>query len=246
MSELLNKEDFEKKLRDMGSMYHIHHPFHVRMYEGTCTKEEIQGWVANRFYYQCAIPIKDAAIMSNNPPIEDRRKWVDRILDHDSVGGGIEAWLDLGVAVGLKKEDLLSHKFVLPAVRFAVDAYVNFARRSPWKEAAMSSLTEMFAPQIHQQRLDTWPKNYPWIEQDGLKYFQKRLSEARRDVQHGLSMTLVEFDTVQLQNRACEILQFKLDILWTMCDALYLAYELKRPPYFNIKDCNATRKITCD
>ena len=244
MSKLLNKEDFEQKLRDMGSMYHIHHPFHVRMYAGECSKEEIQGWVANRFYYQTAIPIKDAAIMSNNPPIEDRRKWIDRILDHDSVGGGIEAWLDLGVAVGLNKEDLLSHKFVLPSVRFAVDAYINFAKQSPWKESAMSSLTEMFAPQIHQQRLDTWPKNYPWIDPNGLRYFQKRLSEARRDVQHGLSMALVEFDTIALQTRAFEILQFKLDILWTMCDALYLAYELKRPPYFNIKDCNATRKIT--
>lgn len=243
MNDVLNKTDFEKKLRDMGSMYHIHHPFHIRMYEGKCTKEEIQGWVANRFYYQSAIPIKDAAIMSNNPPIDDRRKWLDRIIDHDSVGGGIDAWLELGLAVGLKKEDLLSHKFVLPGVRFAVDAYINFARRSPWKEAAMSSLTEMFAPQIHQQRLDTWPKHYPWINPKGLGYFQKRLKEARRDVQHGLSLTLVEFNTSALQNKAYEILQFKLDVLWSMCDALYLAYELKRPPYFNIKDCHASRKI---
>lgn len=243
MKNILNKKDFEYKLRSMGSMYHIHHPFHIRMYKGECTKEEIQGWVANRFYYQSAIPIKDAAIMSNNPPIEHRRKWIQRIVDHDSVGGGIEAWLELGVAVGLKKEDLLSHKFVLPGVRFAVDAYINFARRASWKEASMSSLTEMFAPQIHQQRLDTWPKHYPWIKDDGLRYFQKRLKEARRDVEHGLEITIEEFNTVDLQNKACEILQFKLDILWTMCDALYLAYQLKRPPYFNIKDINAKRTI---
>ncbi len=243
IQSVLSTNEFEKKLKDMGQMYHIHHPFHIRMYEGSCTKEEIQGWVANRFYYQTAIPIKDAAIMANNPPIEDRRKWVDRIIDHDSVDGGIDAWLDLGVAVGLKKEDLISHKYVLPGVRFAVDAYVNFARRAPWLEGAVSSLTEMFAPQIHQQRLDTWPTNYPWIEQKGLRYFQKRLSEARRDVQHGLSLALEQFDTVESQNRVCEILQFKLDILWTMVDALYLAYELKRAPYFNIKGCNATRKI---
>ena len=235
MQEVYSKEEFEAKLRDMGKMYHIHHPFHIRMYEGTCTKEEIQGWVANRFYYQCMIPIKDAAIMSNCDSLEDRRKWIDRITDHDSVGGGIEAWLELGEAVGLKKEDLISHKFLLPSVKFAVDAYVNFARRSPWKEAAMSSLTEMFAPQIHQQRLSTWPENYPWIEQKGLRYFQKRLTEARRDVQHGLAITLEEFNTRELQEKAFTILQFKLDILWTMCDALYLAYELKRPPYFNVE-----------
>ena len=244
MNTLLNKQDFEEKLRSMGSMYHIHHPFHIRMYEGKCTKEEIQGWVANRFYYQTSIPIKDAAIMANNPPIEHRRKWITRIMDHDSTGGGIEAWLELGEAVGLKKEDLISHKYLLPSVKFAVDAYINFAKQSSWREASMSSLTEMFAPQIHQQRLNTWPKHYPWIKIEGLRYFQKRLSEARRDVEHGLAITLKEFNTIELQNKACEILQFKLDILWTICDALYLAYELKRPPYFNIKDCNARRKIT--
>ena len=105
MQEAYSKEEFETKLRNMGSMYHINHPFHIRMYEGSCTKEEIQGWVANRFYYQCMIPIKDAAIMSNCPSLEDRRKWIDRIIDHDSVGGGIEAWLELGEAVGLNKED---------------------------------------------------------------------------------------------------------------------------------------------
>ena len=114
MQEAYSKEEFETKLRDMGKMYHIHHPFHVRMYEGTCTKEEIQGWVANRFYYQVMIPVKDSAIMSNCPSLEDRRKWIDRINDHDSVGGGIEAWLELGEAVGLKKEDLL---FNLKAVK---------------------------------------------------------------------------------------------------------------------------------
>lgn len=245
MDILLSKEDFEAKLRAMGDMYHIHHPFHIRMYEGSCTKEEIQGWVANRFYYQVMIPIKDAAIMSNNPPIEDRRKWIDRINDHDSVGGGIEAWLELGEAVGLDKQDLIDQKYLLPSVKFAVDAYVNFAKQATWKEGAMSSLTEMFAPQIHQQRLDTWPKYYPWIDQDGLRYFQKRLTEARRDVQHGLALTLEEFNTVELQKRACELLQFKLDILWTIADAIYLAYELKKPPYHNIKDCDAQRKINC-
>ena len=235
MKEIYSKKDFELELRKMENMYHIHHPYQQKMNRGEFTKTQMKGWIANRFYYQCMIPIKDAAIMSNCPSLEDRRKWIDRITDHDSVGGGIEAWLELGEAVGLEKEDLLSHKFLLPAVKFAVDAYVNFAKQRPWKEAAMSSLTEMFAPQIHQQRLNTWPDNYPWIEQKGLRYFQKRLSEARRDVQHGLAITLEEFNTRELQEKAFTILQFKLDILWTICDALYLAYELKKPPYFNVK-----------
>lgn len=230
------KEQFEQKLRDKGQLYHIHHPFHIAMHKGECNIEQIQGWVANRFYYQVNIPIKDAAIMANCPDMETRRLWVQRILDHDgSVGdktlGGIEAWLRLGEAVGLNKQDLLDEKFVLPGVRFAVDAYVNFARRASWQQAACSSLTEMFAPTIHQSRLDTWPENYPWIKADGLSYFQMRLSQARRDVNHGLQITLDHFTSREDQENALNILQFKLDILWSMLDAMTLAYEQNRAPY---------------
>lgn len=240
----LSKEEFEKQLRDMNKMYHINHPFHVKMYEGKCTKEQIQGWVANRFYYQCMIPIKDAAILSNNPPIEHRRKWVQRIIDHDSPNGGIDAWLQLGEVVGLEKEDLISHKYLLPGVKFAIDAYVSFAKKSSWQESAASSLTELFAPEIHQQRLNTWPEHYPWIDKKGLQYFQKRLTEARRDVEHGLRVTLDTFKTYEEQQKIVSLLQFKLDILWCILDSIYMAYELNMPPYFNIKGSgDAKRKI---
>ena len=130
---------FEAALRAKGAYYHIHHPYHIAMHNGEATREQIQGWVANRFYYQTSIPIKDAAIMANCPQPETRRKWVQRILDHDGYGGsegGIEAWLRLGEAVGLQRDALLSEELVLPGVRFAVDAYVNFARRACWQEAA--------------------------------------------------------------------------------------------------------------
>ena len=123
---------------------------------------------------------------------------------------------------------------MLPGVKFAVDAYVNFARNAPWQEAACSSLTEMFAPTIHKQRLAGWPDKYPWIEAEGLAYFRKRVSQASRDVEHGLSITLEHFKTRQQQDRALEILQFKLDILWTMLDAMWLAYIDRKPPYFNV------------
>jgi len=206
------------------------------MHQGNCTKAQIQGWVANRFYYQVSIPIKDAAIMANCTDISTRRQWIQRIIDHDGCidddsMGGIEAWLRLGQAVGLTREQLLSQELVLPTVRFAVDAYVSFARSASWQEAACSSLTEMFAPKIHQSRLDSWPSNYPWIESEGLQYFQMRLSQARRDVCHGLEITLDHFTTVEQQANAVNILQFKLDILWTMLDAMTMAYDYQRPPY---------------
>jgi len=222
-----SREEFENKLREKGKGYHIYHPFNVMMYEGRLTREQLQCWVANRFYYQIGIPQKDAAIMSNCPDREIRRGWILRITDHDGVDqvqGGIEAWIKLGEAVGLSTEDVTSLKHVSPGVRFAVDAYINFARQRPWQEAVCSSLTEMFAPHIHQQRISSWPEMYPWVKEEGLIYFKKRLTEARRDVEQGLAVTLDYFSQSRaMQERALEILQFKLDVLWVIADSIMLA-----------------------
>ena len=221
------REEFEDKLREKGKGYHIYHPIHVMMYEGKMTKEQLQCWVANRFYYQIAIPMKDAAILSNCPDKEVRKEWIVRITDHDGVDGqvgGIEAWIQLGMAVGLSREDVTSLKYLSPGVKFAVDAYVNFARQRPWQESVCSSLTELFAPHIHQQRISSWPSMYPWIDERGLTYFKKRLTEARRDVEQGLSVTLDYFSTSRdMQLKAVDILQFKLDVLWVIADAIMLA-----------------------
>jgi len=231
-------EAFEAQLRAKEIYYHINHPYHIDMAAGQLTREQIQGWVANRFYYQIKIPVKDANILANCPDRDTRRLWIQRIRDHDGDGsdaGGIEAWTRLGEAVGIPREDLWSLRRVLPGVRFAVDAYVTFARNAPWQEAACSSLTEMFAPTIHKQRLSGWPDLYPWIDQEGLAYFRSRVTQAGRDVEHGLAITLQHFKTREQQERALDILQFKLDILWTMLDPMWLAYSDHKPPYFNIK-----------
>lgn len=231
------RAEFEQKLREKERYYHIHHELHELMHSGQVDKPVIQGWVANRFYYQVCIPLKDAAIMANCPDREVRRHWIQRIIDHDGAQGeegGIEAWLQLGEAVGLSRDDLWSHRHLLPGVKFAVDAYVDFARRQPWEVAASSSLTELFAPTIHQSRLDSWPDHYPWIEPQGYAYFRKRLSEARRDVEHGLEITLDYYRTREQQERMLEVLQFKLDVLWTMLDCMWMSYIAKRPPYHNV------------
>ncbi len=202
-------EEFEARLRAKQAGYHIHHPFNLRMRAGECTPEEIRTWVANRFYYQVNIPLKDAAILSNGD---------------DAQPGGIESWVRLGVAVGLTRDALWSQRHLLPGVRFAVDAYVNFARRAPWQEAVCSSLTEMFAPDIHKERLAGWPEHYPWVQPEGLAYFRSRIPLASRDVEHGLRVTLDYFRTPEQQLRALDILQFKLDILWSMLDAIQQAH----------------------
>lgn len=230
-----SRDEFEAQLRARGRAYHIHHPFNVMLNSGRATQAQVRGWVANRYYYQIAIPIKDAAVLSNCPDREVRRGWVQRILDHDGFElnsaqarvrdeGGIEAWLHLAEAVGLTREEVVDLRHVVPALRFAVDAYVNFARRAPWQEAVCSSLTELFAPEIHKQRLANWPEHYPWIEPAGMAYFRNRVSQARRDVEQGLAITLGHFTTRPLQERALEVLQFKLDILWALNDAMALKY----------------------
>jgi len=224
-------DDFEAQLRARESRYHIHHPFNLRLNRGELAPFQVRGWIANRFYYQSQIPRKDAAVLANCDDRAERRRWIERILDHDGRGdfrngqaGGIEAWTQLATATGLARRDLESMRHVQPGVRFAVDAYVNFARTAPWEEAAISSLTELFAPKIHADRLAGWPSLYPWIASEGLAYFRSRIPLAGRDVEHGLEVARRWCTTRERQERAIAILDFKLDILWSMLDAIALAY----------------------
>jgi pyrroloquinoline-quinone synthase len=193
------------------------------MNQGELTPSELRLWAANRFYYQRSIPLKDAAILSNCPLREVRRLWIRRLMDHDGAGGeegGIEAWLKLAEATGLTRGETLSGKHVLPAVRFAVDAYVAFARTQPWPIAVASSLTELFAPDLMSERLAAFERHYPWVSPDGLGYFRQRLSRARRDSEEALTLTLEHCRQRADQEQAVAALEFKCDVLWVMLDGL--------------------------
>jgi len=218
--------EFKERILAKQERYHIHHPFHIAMNSGKMSKKEIQVWVANRFYYQEMIPRKDAAILMNCTDSVIRQEWIKRIQDHDELGG-IEAWVALGKSVGLTPEDLYSHKYLLPGVKFAVDAYLTFCKENNYKDAMASSLTELFAPEIHQKRLDNWPVYYPWIESEGYNYFRKRLHEAKRDVQFTLDYILDEYK--DKQEHLLKIVDFKLNILWCMLDAISI--ECKFTPF---------------
>jgi pyrroloquinoline-quinone synthase len=254
---LWDRETFMENLRAIGARaYHDKHSFHVAMNEGRLSPEALRGWVANRFYYQRNIPIKDAAILCNCPVREVRRTWIHRILDHDGVlpkavesavlsgktakenalrtahttapapehEGGIEAWLRLGEACGLPRDELLEDRHLQPGVRFAVDAYVNFARTQPWPIAIASSLTELFAPDLMAARLAAFEKFYQWIDPRGLDYFRRRMTQARRDSDEALAITLEYCNTPELQREAIRALEFKCDVLWSVLDAIHDAY----------------------
>jgi len=259
-TELWDREAFVEKLRAIGVRgYHDKHPFHAAMNEGRLSPEALRGWVANRFYYQRNIPIKDAAILANCPVREVRRAWIHRILDHDGVSsgpvesdssavalaeadvlsgaphaletahttgkeGGIEAWLRLGEACELSRDELLDNRHLVPGMRFAVDAYVNFARSQSWPIAIASSLTELFAPDLMAARLAAFEKFYRWIDPRGLDYFRRRVTQARRDSDDALAITLEYCNTRELQREAVRALEFKCDVLWSILDGIHHAY----------------------
>lgn len=224
----MSEDEFIQKLKEVGARaYHDKHPFHLAMNEGHLSREQVRGWIANRFYYQKNIPRKDAAILCNCPFRKVRRAWVHRILDHDgdeTNEGGIEAWLRLGQAAGFAREDLLQDRHLLPGVRFAVDSYVNFAREKPWPTAIASSLTELFAPDLMATRLAAFEKFYSWIDSAGLDYFRRRVTQARRDSNEALTITIKHCDTPELQAEAVRALEFKCDLLWSILDSIHHGY----------------------
>jgi pyrroloquinoline-quinone synthase len=220
-------ESLVAALRAQSQRYHDRHPFQRKMNEGGLSRRQVQGWVANRFYYQENLPLKDAAILANCPHREVRRRWIRRILDHDGTvdgEGGIEAWLRLGEAVGLTRDEVQDERHVVPGVRFAVDAYVNFSRTRPWVEAVASSLTELFAPDLMAERLAAFERHYPWIDPQGLAYFRARLTQAPRDSEHALQVVLEHCRTPDEQAAAVAALSFKCDVLWSMLDAIDRTY----------------------
>ena len=227
-STLLTNEEFEARLRKIGeTRYHNLHPFHKLLHGGKLNKGQVQAWALNRYYYQCSIPIKDSVVMSRMKDPELRRIWRKRILDHDGENkdtGGIERWYKLTDGLGLDREYVQSTDGILSTTRFAVDAYVNFVKERSLLEAITSSLTELFAPSIHKERIAGMLENYDFINDEIMSYFKKRLTQAPDDAQYVLDYALENAQTRQEQEDVCNALIFKTQVLWSMLDALHFSY----------------------
>jgi pyrroloquinoline-quinone synthase len=228
LTEPLAADDFEGALRSVGEeRYHDKHPFHILMHEGRLNRGQVQAWVLNRFYYQKTIPLKDASLIGRADDIALRREWIGRIVDHDGRKpgeGGIERWLGLAEGVGLDRAYVERGEGVLPATRFACDAYVHFVREKSLLEAVASSLTELFAPDLHRTRIDALLAHYSFANDATLAYFRTRLSEAPEDVAFGLNYVIRQARTHEEQERCVAALRFKTDVLWAQLDALHHAY----------------------
>lgn len=232
---LLTPSELEAALRDIGARrYHNLHPFHRLLHNGRLNRDQIRAWALNRYFYQSMIPVKDASLLARMYDPELRRVWRQRIVDHDGEregDGGIERWLRLTDGLDLPRAYVASTKGILPATRFAVEAYVHFVRERSLLEAVASSLTEMFSPNIISERVAGMLANYPFISQETLSYFDKRLSQAPRDADFALDYVKRHAVNAELQRAALDALSFKCDVLWSQLDALYLAYvEPGLPP----------------
>ena len=224
----LPREEFVEWLRREGeARYHDRHRYHLLMHEGKLTREQLQQWVLNRYYYQTRIPIKDALIVSKSEDPAFRRMWIRRVHDHDGEvegEGGLALWLRLAEGVGLDREEVASCRSVLPGVRFACDAYVDLVRSRSLLEAVASSLTEFFAPDIMTKRVLAWEKHYPWVSPEMLAYFRGRVARARRDSEEAIDFAVRHAITYELQERCVAALIRKTEILWQLLDCVYAAY----------------------
>jgi pyrroloquinoline-quinone synthase len=228
VTKILSPEELEQELRAIGGeRYHDKHPFHKLLHGGKLNQGQVQAWALNRYCYQSAVPRKDAALISRCHDRELRRDWIHRVHDHDGYGeeeGGIERWLVLTDGLGLDRDYVISMKGALPATRFAVEAYVRFVQEKTLVEAVASSLTELFAPKIHKERISGMLENYDFIRDDVMQYFKRRLTQAPRDADYALEYVKRNARTPEAQAAALDALRFKCNVLWAQLDALYLAY----------------------
>ena len=105
-------------------------------------------------------------------------------------------------------------------MRFAVDAYVTFARTHPWLEAVAASLSEQLAPDLATKRLDAFARHYPWIGPRGHAYFQARAHTAPEEGAYAMELVLTCARTPDEQRRAIAAVAFTCDVLWGMLDAI--------------------------
>ena len=225
---LNNAEELEAMLRHIGATrYHNLHPFHRLLHGGKLNKGQVQAWALNRYFYQSTIPLKDAMVISRFRDRATRVEWRHRIEDHDGdIGseGGIERWLKLTEGLGLDSAYVESTEGILPATRFAVEAYVQFCRDKTPLEAIASSLTELFAPNLHEERISGMLKHYDFVNPDIMSYFSRRLTQAPRDANFALDYVKANAKTPAEREAVCNALIFKTNVLWVQLDALYHAY----------------------
>jgi len=224
----LSREEFIDALTQLGKeRYHSLHPFHKLLHSGQLSFQQVQAWALNRFYYQWSIPRKDLTLMARINDVDLRLEWRSRVIDHEGDidgSGGIARYLQLCERLKLDIDYVKSFEGLLPATKFAVDAYVDFVEEKSLLEAIASSLTEIYAPAIHKERIAGLSKHYEWADDYALAYFKKRVGQARKDVEFGREWVINNAKTRADQEAVLGAVKFKTEVLWAQLDALYYSY----------------------
>ncbi len=224
----LSKDEFINELVKLGKeRYHSLHPFHKLLHSGKLSHSQVQAWALNRFYYQWSIPRKDLTLMARIDDVDLRLEWRSRVIDHEGDmdgSGGIKRYLQLCEKLGLDLDYVKSCEGLIPASKFAVDSYISFVREKSLLEAIASSLTEIYAPEIHKARIEGLSKHYDWADDYALAYFKKRITQARKDVEFGREWVINNAKTRDDQNSVLKAVRFKTEVLWAQLDVLYYCY----------------------
>lgn len=204
------------------------HPFLKLFYDGKLTLDQLRSWAVNRYYFHSHIPEKEAAIAANCPP-DVRQLWIEKLIEEAGEKGKPshpDLWLKFCKDLGLAKEQVMKAE-VLPAVKMAVDGYLNLARYRPWRVGVAASLTEHLVPKRMEKMIDAFKKHYPFVTDDGLTFFKEHMVA---DVEHGqLTIDLMEkyTQTQEDQAQAREGYFYKIDMHRVILDAVYYEYILK-------------------
>ena len=204
------------------------HPFSVHLREGKLSREALKSWVANRYYYQKCIPLKDAAILANCDNSDVRRRWAARLLaqDGDAPGRGeLAEWRQLAAAVGIADAELADDTLVVPGVRFAADSYVAFARGRSWLEGVAASITQGQAATHMAVRSASFERFYPWVDRQAVAHFSGRKDRLAREAEDARALLREFCRTPAQQELARAAVSFKSSVLWAILDALRQAHH---------------------
>ncbi len=228
---MVNAEYLTKYVkRSLEPRYFLNHPFMKLFYAGRLTNEQIRAWIVNRFYYQKQMPLKDSIILANCTDTAARKLWLQRLMKREGVGGyrgDVEGWAMLAEAAGISRKTLENTE-VLPGVRFAVDAYLNFVKTVSWVEGVAASLPELLAVNELPKRIEALRRHYGWIGREGVEFFIERLSYIKEDIELVLELLTTHIRNNIMLKKCFEAARYNCNVHWSMLDAIYMEYVLPR------------------
>ena len=215
-------------LKEGDKRFPSQHPFMKLFYEGKLTKQQMQGWAVNRYYFHRSIPSKEAAIVANCPD-HVRKFWAEKLMEEDGTDGKPshpDLWLRFCEDLGLQRNEVKKAE-ILPAVRMAVDGYLNLARYRPWKVGVGASLTEFSVPKRMEKMIAAFQAHYPYVTEEGMSFFKEHMIA---DMEHGqLTIDLIKenCETPQDESEVKEGYFYKIDMHRVILDAVHLEYVIK-------------------